>query len=246
MIMDVENSLKSTFVIKKQKGVLVLMDRLGTKGIWKQDDPDIVINQWSSFIELIKKTFYRELKKRNYDIHFTAFSDSIFITIYGKNKEESVLDVGAALVWVMGYSMGIGINFRGCISYGLIVESSNSIIGPAIDESAEYHALQQWIGISAAPSVHNILSEIDSSRLNSKNGGRPTFVKYDIPLKESIEKNGWAVNWTMLNSNVAPTYKNTQFSSLEKYVRYNLETATSIPHVLKWRNTLDFLLKFKR
>ena len=243
MIMDAGNSLKSTFVTKKQ-GVLVLMDRLGTKGIWKQDNPDIVINHWLSFIEAIKKKFNKELKKRNYDTHFASFSDSIFITIYGKDKEESVLDVGAALVWVLGYSMCMGIHFRGCISYGLIVESSNSIIGPAIDEAAEYYTLQQWLGISAAPSVHNILSNIDSSRLDSKNI-RPTFVKYDIPLKESIEKNGWAVNWTMLNSNATPKYKNKQFSSLEEYVQYNLETATSIPYVLKWRNTLDFLLKFK-
>ena len=227
------------FVKRKEEGILVLMDRIGTKGIWKTDDPDIVINHWSVFVNLIKKNIVDELKKKYYDVRFTVFSDTIFITVYGGDKEESVLDVGSALVWLMGSGIGTGFHFRGCLSYGLIIESPDSIIGPAIDEAAEYYTHQQWIGLSAAPSVFNILQNIDASRISSKNKA-PTYVKYDIPLKDGIEKNGWAVNWPMLNFDLKP-----ELSSLEQYVEMQLSSITQFDHVMKWRNTQDFLLKFK-
>ncbi len=240
-----ETTQTYTFVERKEEGILVLMDRLGTKGIWKQNDPNVIINDWSIFIKLIKKHFVEELKKKYYDVKFTVFSDTIFITVYGGEKEESILDVGAALVWIMASSIGAGFHFRGCLSYGLIVESTNSIIGSAIDEAAEYHTLQQWIGLSAAPSVHNILERIDPSRLKSKNKG-PTYVQYDIPLKNSTEKNGWVINWPMLNSDINTEHDGKTFSSIEQYVEYKLETVTAIPYVFKWRNTLDFLRQFKQ
>lgn len=245
MVTPSETTETHTFVEKKQEGILVLMDRLGTKGIWKQHDPNVIINDWSIFIKLIRKHFVEELKKKYYDVKFTVFSDTILITVYGADKEESILDVGAALVWIMASSMGTGFHFRGCLSYGLIVESTNSIIGPAIDEAAEYHTLQQWIGLSAAPSVHNILERINPSRLKSKNKGS-TYVQYDIPLKNSTEKNGWAINWPMHNSDISPEHDSKIFSSIEQYVEYKLETVTGIPHVFKWRNTLDFLRQFKQ
>ena len=232
-------SNSTNFVKRKEEGILVLMDRIGTKGIWRTNDPDTVIYQWSVFVNLIKKNIVEELKKKYYDARFTVFSDTIFITVYGGNKEESVLDVGSALVWLMGSGIGTGFHFRGCISYGLIIESPDSIIGPAIDEAAEYHARQQWIGLSAAPSVFNILQNIDASRISSKNKS-PTYVQYDIPLKDGIEKNGWAINWPMLNFDFKP-----ELYSLEQYVEMQLSSTTQFDHVMKWRNTQDFLLKFK-
>ena len=232
------------FMKKKKKGILILMDRLGTKGIWKQKDSEQVINDWSIFIQLIEKDFVDELRKKYYDVRFTVFSDTVFITVYGNEEEELILDVGTTLVWVMAVSIGAGFYFRGCLSYGLIVESVNSIIGPTIDEAAEYYTLQQWIGLSAAPSVHNILERIDPSRLIFKGTG-PTYVKYDIPLKNSIEKNGWVINWPVLNTVIVPKHNQKTFSSLEEYVKYNLESVTTISKVFKWRNTLDFINKFK-
>ena len=70
--------------------------------------------------------------------------------------------------------------------------------------------------------------------------------QYDIPLKNSTEKNGWAINWPMLNSDISPVYDGKTYSSIEQYVEYNLEIVTTIPHVFKWRNTLDFLRQFKQ
>ena len=228
----------------KKDGILVLMDRLGTKGIWKADNPDTIIDQWSIFVNLIKKNIVDELEKKYYKVRFTVFSDTIFITVYGGNKEDAILDVGSALVWLIGSGIAAGFYFRGCLSYGLIVESDNSIIGPTIDEASEYYAQQQWIGISAAPSVFNILQNIDMSQIDSKNK-KPTYVKYDIPLKNGVEKNGWVINWPMLNSDLHPKFDNKTLSSLQQYIGMKLSSVTEIAHVMKWRNTQDFLLQFK-
>ena len=73
----------TNFVKRKEEGILVLMDRIGTKGIWRTNDPDAVIHHWSVFVNLIKKNIVEELKKKYYDVRFTVFSDTIFITVYG-------------------------------------------------------------------------------------------------------------------------------------------------------------------
>ena len=111
--------------------------------------------------------------------------------------------------------------------------TEHSILGPAIDEAAEYYNLQQWIGISASPSVHKILDKIDLSKLLL--GGNSIYVKYDIPLKTSIEKNGWAINWSAYDTIMLKT------SAIAKIVKNHLENARTIPIIFKWRNTLDFL-----
>lgn len=232
-----------TFVDKEEEGLLILMDRLGTKGIWKENNPRTTIDEWIVVMRAIEKYFVENFEEQKYDIKFTIFSDTVLISIFGKDKEKLILDVGAALIWFMSATMTNGLHFRGCLSYGLIIRARNSIIGPAIDEAAEYHTLQQWVGISAAPSVHKILEKIDQSKLKLGNEGQ-RYVQYDIPLKNSTEKNGWAINWPIRNSWRFIIQKK-EFSSLEQYIEYNLEKETAIPHVFKWRNTLDFLRQFK-
>lgn len=162
--------------------------------------------------------------------------------MYGDTKELSVVNVGKFLIVFMINSLYRGINFRGCISYGRIIQTKNSVLGPAIDEVAEYYNLQQWIGISASPSVYNILDKTDSSKFDLY--GNKIYVKYDIPLKTCIEKSGWAINWPAYELMVKkPSTKTDYFHNL---IKDNLKKARTISITLKWRNTLDFFTFCKK
>jgi len=53
-----------------------------------------------------------------------------------------------------------GVYLRGVISIGKFYQSQNLIIGPAVDEAAEWYTNIEWIGVSAAPTAHFILEKL--------------------------------------------------------------------------------------
>ena len=128
---------------------------------------------------------------------------------------------------------------RGSISFGEYYKGDQLIIGEAIDEAVEYNTLPQWIGISAAPSAHKILEYMKSDSLEDK------YQKYDIPTKEILEQNGWAVNWV----STADTYiqnriqeeSTSKFQSADELLKFNIEKIRNISASMKWRNTQKFL-----
>ncbi|WOV93185.1 MAG: hypothetical protein R1F52_00655 [Candidatus Nitrosoabyssus spongiisocia] len=118
-----------------KEGVLILIDRLGTKDIWKNDPIDVAAT-WDTLLLVFEEQIYNILDKKIYTVNFRVFSDTICITVFGDTKESSVVNVGKFLIVFMINSLYRGINFRGCISYGRIIQTKNSILGPAIDEAA--------------------------------------------------------------------------------------------------------------
>jgi hypothetical protein len=65
------------------------------------------------------------------------------------------------------------------------------VIGPAIDEAAEWYTQTEWMGVSAAPSASFGLSRLEDQKANISKW----FVKYDIPAKGGPQKNEWALAW---------------------------------------------------
>jgi hypothetical protein len=121
--------------------------------------------------------------------------------------------------------------FRGCLSAGRFYRSENMIIGPTVDEAAEYHALPEWSGISTCPSASKILTDANEI-------GVPQYVffkQYDIPLKNMTEKNGWALNWA--NPQKKDQIKNTK---LRQILYDESMKANGISAYFKFKNTLDF------
>lgn len=104
------------------------------------------------------------------------------------------------------------------------------IIGPAVDEAAEYFTMPDWMGISAAPSAHQALNKLEKEIIESNY----SYLKYDIPLKQGVERNGWALNWPHGD---VDDHTNTQTKS--KLLR-RLAKSTEVGVSFKFRNTIDF------
>jgi len=116
-------------------GIVILLDSLGTKGIWKERDPKDVLINWSALIGSLE-TDKGLAKKKNITLEYHAFSDTIIITLAGKNNEEllhrAAVTVGSTII----IGMVNGISLRGCMSIGKFYSKDNMVLGPAINDYA--------------------------------------------------------------------------------------------------------------
>ncbi len=99
--------------IPDMDAVVVLLDALGVKGIWKSKDPKEVLSKWRDLkiaFESRCEFLSLELNKRQIDdrVSFTAFSDTIIITLpiqkrnvgkdLGRNEASLVIDTAGELL----------------------------------------------------------------------------------------------------------------------------------------------------
>ncbi|MHB1546835.1 MAG: hypothetical protein ACYCV8_09295, partial [bacterium] len=151
------------------KGVVVFLDALGTKTAWTSRDPKKFIDSY----EKVLKSFYsskklysnmaEELKDDDYydfpEIIMRSFSDTIILFLYFPiNKRNMQIDrlfelrqIGIiAMILNDPFYEAIkkGIYLRGVISIGEFYLSDKIIIGPAVEEAAEWYEKSDWIGIS--------------------------------------------------------------------------------------------------
>ncbi len=224
----------------KDTGIVVLLDFLGTKGIWKQSNSRQLIKQWVEFIQSFEKEITSKLEMFG-TTTFDAFSDTIIITIIPKNMEESLAELSNILSLITIESMIIQRPLRGCISIGKIIKDNSLILGNAIDEAEEYYELPQWIGISATASTHREIEKIIKKRPLNQN---LSFQLTDIPLDSSIEQNAWAINWPDFADpqQIQQMSKNwgEKFETMNDVFYANMKDLSKIRSSLKWRNTVKF------
>jgi hypothetical protein len=89
------------------------------------------------------------------------------------------------------YALLKGIYFRGVIAIGKFYQSKTLMIGPAIDEAAEWYTQPEWMGVSTAPSASFGLSRLEDQKADISKW----FIKYDIPSKSGPQKAEWALAW---------------------------------------------------
>jgi hypothetical protein len=238
------------------KGVVVLLDALGTKGIWNRLDPKEIINNWRSVSDDIQKSIVpkHEKVRRAWNTaidkekvglpmggcEVKIFSDTVFITLVGEDPINVEL-MGAYLTGPFCRAFLKRIFFRGVVSVGQFYKSETLLLGPAVDEAAEWYAHPNWIGISAAPSAKYLIEQNSNSNKNFEAGtldDSDIFVKYDIPLKNGVDKNGWALAW--------PIHLN-EYSGDKKYLKDRVVLlqcfagqSISLEAAPKYKNTLDF------
>lgn len=221
-------------------GIVVLLDFLGTKGIWKQPSSSQLIKKWVNFIKDFEKEVYAKLKPIG-EISFVAFSDTIIITMIPKNMKSALLEVSSLLSSFIIQSMIIQRPLRGCFSIGKIIRDDFLILGSAIDEAEEYYELPQWVGVSATASSHRKIDELFGKFPEDDNF---VFRRTMIPLNSSIEQNAWAVNWP----DIAEPQKiqemskkwDEEFETMHDIFSANIRDISKIGPSLKWRNTIKF------
>lgn len=231
-------------MVKKQHGVIAILDALGIKGIWQKQDPQKTVETWDDLMKIYQTVQEKRTKETDgYKSTFRAFSDTIIITAIGYDITETLVKFGVDLGILFTHSALKGFFLRGCVSVGDFYLGEKMIIGPSIDEAAQYHILPQWVGISASPSVHSILRKEKSKHLLDFGYGH-TYLPYKIPTKLGIE-DGFAINLPLAYSSTYNTFRNDLQlevpDTLEEILGKELDKISDIEASFKIRNTLNFI-----
>jgi len=225
------------------KGVIAILDRLGTKGIWQRENPEDIISKWNFVMKIYDSAYKVIAEQRKYKPKIFTFSDTVILVFESDNIKRDLEDIGMDLANFLVVSLLHGMFFRGCVSAGEFYVGDNIVIGKPVDEAAEYHTMSQWIGVSVSPSLFNILYKMKEEEW-TKMGPLKPFIKYKIPLKSGIES-GYAVNFpacfSSIGKSIAEACKVTLPNSLEEFFEQELENVTGIDVSLKIRNTINFI-----
>jgi len=137
--------------LHSETGLIIFLDVLGMKGIWKRVEPIIVINNW---VEIVK-SFTRSIQEHppNSRYIFRILSDTIIITIPTELDPHIINWVFEVMLQPFIRSIKLKMLLRGTISYGKYHISNRLIIGQALDDAAYNHDKLNWIGISLSPSL---------------------------------------------------------------------------------------------
>lgn len=232
-------------VLKKprmQEGVVVFLDALGVKGIWARAEPESVISSWENVLKRLQESIKKSPKSgsigdkpESLDYNISAFSDTVIITLKCKDDPAAHVPLVAKIVSEpFFYALVKGIYFRGVIAIGKFYLSDTLVIGPAIDEAAEWYTQPEWMGVSTAPSASFGLSRLEDQKADISKW----FVKYDIPAKAGTQKNEWALAWPREAPKELISQKNltTRGLILDAFANRPI----SVSAAQKYKNTLAF------
>ena len=245
--MDGNNGTGEKDAFEEADGIIVLLDALGIKGIWNRRDPSEVMETWNVLrneYEVGMQLLSNDLRDHGYSkrLRFVAFSDTIIISLpvetrpVGSDRGRiplwwTIISMGEVLIRLFRQSLGHRFYFRGCLSTGRFFRSENMIIGPAVDEAAEYYTLPEWCGISASPSASKILTDVEEMKSSTCD----YFIQYDIPLKNMTERKGWVLDWVKPRANTE-----VQNPSLRQIIYDESMRVNGISEYFKIKNTLVF------
>lgn len=229
--------------IKKKYGAVALLDALGTKGRWERESPNSIINKWDEFITNYRKSISKK-NKRMCDISFHAFSDTVIITVSGSNLSDILLTAGSEISSFVLFALSRRIFFRGCLSVGKIFAGDQIVIGPAIDEAAQCYESADWIGVSLAPSAINVIRKPSFQKLIKYKKNGDYFVRYNIPMKTKVQKNGYALNikrdYELLHLVTMMHLRTILPKQPETLLKREMKKISNPRILKKWKNTLKF------
>lgn len=168
-----------------EKGAVTFLDILGWKGIWQRDKnaleklTEIVLNceKWIEDIQRKEKELDPEFPLLQSDeAKVTSISDTIVITSKGEKSESSLLLHAKLSSKIVVECLKRKLFIRGATGWGEFSQKDNIFVGPAIDETASWHELADWIGVMQTPSA-----KYESI---CPNGTGFSMTKYSVPLKK--------------------------------------------------------------
>jgi hypothetical protein len=195
LVSDGKNLTIRNYGFIEKQGLVIFLDALGMKGIWKRFPPIEVVQKWSN-VNTAFLSIEEDPEIQNLDFSFRALSDTIIIIISNTNSLNiNLYKIFNLLIKPFINSIINKILLRGVITYGTFYWSDKLIIGPAIDEAAEYHNKVNWIGISTSPSLKLNLIEMNRNK---------SLISYRIPWKERERESyyeGIVLNWPIYDTN---------------------------------------------
>jgi hypothetical protein len=176
--------------IHEENGVVIFLDVLGMKGIWRRFKPINVIKMWNSIIGFFRDSLDQNCSYINAFPFFRALSDSIIIAIPSRLSSDIICRMFDMLMQPFTQSIKTRMLLRGTVSYGTYYYSDRLIIGPALDDAASHHGELDWIGI--------VLSPTTPINMNNVPNNSVTYYS-DIPHKEG-NYGGLVLNWPIFDS----------------------------------------------
>ena len=212
-------------------GAMVLLDSLGTKGILATATPASIINDWKAVVQLFDDAAAQAVTVEDCaGCEVATFSDTIMVTMHGPHLEPLIALMGSLIFEPLYAALLRGIYLRGAMSVGRFYQAATKIIGPAIDEAAEWDEQADWIGVAATPTLQRFLELMRYQRWDVSR----YFVAASIPWKSGTQP-GWALAWPTLALEDEPHAKRDVLQSFaHKGGRVGVAAAS------KYRNTLKF------
>ncbi len=228
---------------RMQEGVVVFLDALGVKGIWARAEPENVINSWEEVLRRLNESIRKSPKIGSVgdraeclDYNIAAFSDTVIITLKCLDDPAAHVPLVAKIVSdAFFFALVKGIYFRGVIAIGKFYQSNTLVIGPAIDEAAEWYTQPEWMGVSTAPSASFGLSRLEDQKADISKW----FVKYDIPSKTGPQKAEWALAWPR-EAPEDPLFTETKLTTRGLILDAFANRPISVAAAQKYKNTLAF------
>jgi len=195
-----------------KNGSFALIDCLGFKGIWKNNDHNALMRKLESIDKIANsaatKIAFPNIKSNNnideQRLEVKLLSDTIAISLTWKQGEGSKFNQLLTMAMIVQSLMDLFLKdtppllLRGCITYDEHVTENNFLVGPAVDDTAEYMNSAQGAFIWFLPPAASIIEpeivkfypgiEIITKSMES------LFPKYKIPIKGSHYLNTYAVS----------------------------------------------------
>lgn len=224
-------------------GIVVMLDALGMRDIWKSKDPETVLRLYKLLTDVAEKKIVEDGRKYGIEFEIRVFSDTVLITGTCGYMEPLLLETPPIINTFTLLGMVMGFYFRGCIGIGEYFPSEKLVIGPAISEAAEFYDKMEMVGVFVNPSLQNILIEKMSNNDEFKKYLNIYYTEYDVPL-DGDTKRKWLMKHfpnTDISAIGIPSEK-LGATTLLDFVKRKITQFKDDPKIKnKWQNTLAFL-----
>jgi hypothetical protein len=195
-------------------GLVVILDALGTRGRWSREKPADAAVKIHEQMRLGKKlppsvTFNPDgaefelsedeepdgdrPESLRWNLRSFYLSDTLVLTVRLSALNEELIDLfGAYLARMYARALQGGVLFRGAISTGEWASKGSVLVGPCVDEAAEWYEKADWAGVMLSPSAWGAFDHA-----SKREGFIPaSLCRYDIPLHGGRAfRGGWALKW---------------------------------------------------
>ena len=187
----------------------MILDALGVKGIWQTRNARKLVHRLYHVSDITRQHIDEprflhldaegvskdQLSKDHASIsfHTQTISDTVIITAHSGLPVGPLLrHLAVDLSGVYQIALAHGVIFRGAVSYGDYYRQGSVLVGPAVDEAAEWHALPDCAGVVLTPSAGDAVDKF----VRSKGGAPyPGFVRLPVPLKGGVDAECWSLDW---------------------------------------------------
>ena len=246
-----DNGLYLVIVCRSEmmrEGAFALIDCLGWKGIWHGTSEIALIEKVSRIQaeveEEVKKINLQHLNTSSGPIvaQIRLISDTVAVSIQHENDSPPIDSLKKAYL-VRTAALSVAriqklflaeeprVALRGCVSYGNHVVVNNFIIGPAVDEAADYYESADGAMVWVLPSagIHSNCGDVLLHDIGS------LLILYNMPLKGGGQLKSLLIN---------PLYLEASADRRRAIISGFLEAMRRVERLDVWvkgQNTLDFL-----